>query len=372
MDAARGAVIDIRVSLSRGAFALDAAFSTDAKIAALFGPSGAGKSTIIDLLAGLARPDSGRIVVGGETLLDTDRRIFVPAHKRRIAVVFQDALLFPHLTVKQNLAFGRWFTPPALRRVDPAPIIETLGIGALLDRRPRSLSGGERQRVGFARALLASPNLLLMDEPLAALDMIRRFEILRLIERIRDATGIPILYVSHSVEEVSQIADDVIVLEAGRVVAQGPPAQAFAAARHLVENRRFGLSSPLACRVESYDPQFDVTALSHPAGPVTLAGQAGAPGRDVRLLVRATDVSLALARPEGVSIRIVLSGTIERIEAEGGPLALVGVRLAGGDFLRASITRLAVKDLALTPGKAVFCLVKSAALDERSLGSPHP
>lgn len=363
-------MIAFEARLSRGAFELDVDFATGAKVAALFGPSGSGKSTIIDILAGLLRPDSGRIVVGGETLLDTDRGIFVPAHKRRVAVVFQDAQLFPHLTVRQNLAFGRWFTPRALRRVDPAPVIATLGIGGLLDRRPRSLSGGERQRVGFARALLASPRLLLMDEPLASLDMIRRFEILRLIEGIRDATGIPILYVSHSVDEVSQIADDVIVIEAGRIVAQGPPAQAFAAARHLVENRRFGLSSPLHCRVESYDPDLDVSSLAHPAGVVMLAGNAGSPGREVRLLVRATDVSLALARPTEISIRIVLAGTVETIEEEGGPLALVGVRLAGGDILRASVTRLAVRDLALAPGKPIFCLVKSAALDERSLGEP--
>ena len=361
-------MIAFETRLLRGAFNLGIDFTTGAKVAALFGPSGSGKSTIIDILAGLLRPDSGRIAVGGETLLDTDRGIFVPAHKRRVAVVFQDAQLFPHLTVRQNLAFGRWFTPRALRRVEPAPVIETLGIGGLLDRRPRSLSGGERQRVGFARALLASPRLLLMDEPLASLDMIRRFEVLRLIEGIRDATGIPILYVSHSVEEVSQIADDVIAIEAGRIVAQGPPAQAFAAARHLVENRRFGLASPLACRVESYDAELDITALAHPAGAVTVAGNAGASGREVRLQVRATDVSLALVRPEGISIRIVLGGTIETIEEEGGPLALVGVRLTGGELLRASVTRLAVRDLALAPGKSVVCLVKSAALDERSLG----
>lgn len=363
-------MIAFEARLSRGAFTLDVNFSTRAKVTALFGPSGSGKSTIIDILAGLLRPDSGRIVVGGEPLLDTGGHVFVPPHKRRVAVVFQDAQLFPHLTVRQNLAFGRWFTPRALRRVDPAPVIETLGIGGLLDRRPRSLSGGERQRVGFARALLASPSLLLMDEPLASLDMIRRFEILRLIEQIRDTTGIPILYVSHSVDEVSQIAEDVIVIEAGRIVAQGPPAQAFAAARHLVENRRFGLSSPLVCQVESYDPELDVTVLSHPAGAVPVAGDAGPPGREVRLLIRATDVTIALVRPERLSIRITLSGTIETVEGEGGPLVLVGVRLAGGELLRASITRLAARDLALSPGMPVFCLVKSAALDERSLGHP--
>ena len=288
----------------------------------------------------------------------------MPAHKRRIAVVFQDALLFPHLTVRQNLAFGRWFTPRAERRVDVAAVIDTLGIGALLERRPRTLSGGERQRVGVARALFASPRLLLMDEPLASLDMRRRFEILGLIERLRDTTGVPIVYVSHAVDEIAHLADEVIAIEDGRIVAQGPPAKAFGAARHLVESRRFGLSSPLSCRVESYDAARDVTRLSHPGGTIVLAGEAGAPGRSVRLQVRATDVALALVQPQGVSIRTVLAGTIETIVEEAGPLALVEVRLAGGDVLTSAITRLAREDLALMLGQPVFCLVKTAALDE--------
>lgn len=365
MVAARAPLIAVRAHLTREKFVLDVAFDADARIVALFGPSGAGKSTLFDLIAGLTRPDAGRIVLDDDVLLDTEQGIFVPAHRRRVAVVFQDALLFPHMSVRQNLVFGRWFKPRAARQIDQASVVETLGIGALLDRRPRSLSGGERQRVGLARALLASPRLLLMDEPLASLDEMRRFEILRLIERLRDATKIPILYVSHSVEEIGQIADDVVVLENGRVVAQGPPARAFAAARHLVESRRFGLSSPLACTVEHYDAARQVTKLAHPAGPVLIAGDAGAPGRSVRLLVRATDVSLALTRPEGLSIRTALVGVIERIEEDAGPLALVGVRLTGGDVLRASITRAARQELALAEGQSIFCLVKTAALDER-------
>ena len=359
-------MIRFSAQLHRGAFALDVAFQTQARVAALFGPSGAGKSTIIDILAGLVRPSVGRVAIGDEVLLDTKAGIFVPAHRRRIAVVFQDALLFPHLSVRQNLAFGRWFAPKAARRMDVAPIVETLGIGGLLDRWPRTLSGGERQRVGIARALLASPRLLLMDEPLASLDEVRRYEILRLIERLRDATAVPILYVSHSVEEVGQLADEVIALDSGHVVAQGPPAQAFAAAPHLVESRRFGLSSPLSCSVERHDAKRDVTTLAHPAGVITIVGNAGASGRAVRLLVRATDVSLALSRPEGLSIRTVLAGTIETVD-EAGPLATIGVRLAGGDLLAASITRFSREELGLRTGRAVFCLVKSAALDERQV-----
>ena len=362
-------MIAFEAQFARGTFTLDVSFTTKARVAALFGPSGAGKSTVIDVLAGLVKPDRGRIAVDGEVLLDTTRGILVPAHRRRIAVVFQDAQLFPHLSVRQNLGFGRWFTPRSQRRVDIAPVIDTLGIGHLMDRRPRTLSGGERQRVALARALLASPRLLLMDEPFASLDMRRRFEALRLVERLRDATGIPICYVSHSTDEILQIADDVIAIEGGRVVAQGVPAHAFAAAAHLVEDRRFGLASPLACIVGSYDGDRDTSQLVHPAGTIVLVGEGGRPGDAVRLQVRATDVALALAPLTGLSIRTMLAGKVERIDLQTGALAVASVRLRGGDLLLASVTRLACDELALVEGMDVYCLVKSAALDERNLRS---
>jgi molybdate transport system ATP-binding protein len=363
--AARDRMIEFTARIASRAFTLDAAFVAEARVAALFGPSGAGKSTIIDLIAGLVHPDSGRIAIGDEVMVDTKRGIFVPPHRRRIAVVFQDSLLFPHMTVRQNLAFGRFFTPRALRRIEQGPVVETLGIGHLLDRWPRTLSGGERQRVSLARALVASPRLLLMDEPLAALDMPRRFEIMRLIERVRDAIRIPILYVSHSIEEIGQIADEVVVIEEGRVIAQGPPAMAFAAARHLVERRRFGLSSPIHCRVERYEPNYDLSRLSHPAGTVTIAGDAGASGREVRVLVRATDVALSLHRPEGLSIRTNLDGVVEAIDSDAGPAAFVTIRLEGGDSIVAAVTKLARDELGLRKGQRIVCLVKSVALDER-------
>ena len=358
-------MIRFEAQLARNDFTLDASFAADARVAALFGPSGAGKSTIIDLVAGLARPDRGRIVLDDDVVLDTMSDVFVPAHRRRIATVFQDSLLFPHLTVRQNLAFGRWFTPRAQRRVEEASVVETLGIGHLLDRWPRNLSGGERQRVSLARALIASPRLLLMDEPLAALDMRRRFEIMRLIERIRDTIEIPILYVSHAVDEIGQLADEVVVIEAGRVVAQGAPAAAFAAAPHLVEQRRFGLTSPITCRVTSYDAAFDATRLDHPAGTVIITGDARPVDRTVRVLVRATDVSLALQRPVGLSIRTSLEGIVETIDGPSGSTAYIGVRLTGGDLVVAAITRVALGEMALREGRSILCLIKSVALDER-------
>ena len=189
----------VDISHRLGDFAVDASFESAGRLTALFGPSGSGKTTLINLIAGLIRPDRGRIAVDGRRLVDTDAGLFVPKHRRRIGMVFQDARLFPHMSVAGNLRYGRWFTPGAERYADFDAVVELLGIGHLLDRRPAKLSGGEKQRVAIGRALLASPKLLLMDEPLASLDEARKAEILPYIERLRDETKIPIVYVSHSV-----------------------------------------------------------------------------------------------------------------------------------------------------------------------------
>ena len=208
-------MIDVNVARRIGAFSLKVAFQNSDGITALFGRSGAGKSVTIGLIAGLARPDEGRIVLDDRILVDTQNRIFVPPHKRRIGLVFQDSHLFPHLGVKQNLLFGRWFAPRRERAISFDAVVQTLGIGHLLDRAPAQLSGGERQRVAIGRALLSCPRLLLFDEPFAALDVQRRLEILPLIETLRDEFKIPIVYVSHAVEEVARLAAWVVVLDNG-------------------------------------------------------------------------------------------------------------------------------------------------------------
>ncbi|MGQ0455796.1 MAG: molybdenum ABC transporter ATP-binding protein [Hyphomicrobium sp.] len=219
----------VDVASQHGDFMLDAAFEASPGVTALFGRSGAGKTTMLHLIAGLYRPKRGRIVCRGETLVDVERRIFVAKHKRRIGLVFQDAQLFPHMTVAQNLKFGSWFAPRAETAVAFDHVVEALGIDALLERRPARLSGGEKQRVALARALLASPRLLLMDEPLAGLENARRQEILPLIERMRDDFKIPIIYVTHARDEVLRLAAKVVVIDAGRVTAQGAPEAALGA-----------------------------------------------------------------------------------------------------------------------------------------------
>ena len=210
-------VLDVRCAVTLGTFDLDANFSAGPGITVLVGPSGAGKTTILHLVAGLMRPQRGRIAIGGDVLADTDARVFVPPHKRRIGLVFQDAQLFPHLSVEQNLAFGGWFA----RHKAGMPrehVIDVLGIGGLLDRRPARLSGGEKGRVALARALLSSPRLLLLDEPLSGLDDEKRQTILPLIEKVRDEFGVPMLYVTHAREEAQRLATRIITIDRGRVV----------------------------------------------------------------------------------------------------------------------------------------------------------
>ena len=212
-------------AVERGNFSLNAAFDADPGITALFGPSGSGKTTILNLVAGLERPTEGKIVIGGETVFDSSTRIDVPPHLRRVGLVFQDAQLFPHLTVDQNLKFGTWFSKPAAETVPAQRVIDGLGIGHILKRRPAKLSGGEKQRVALARALLAGPRILLMDEPLSGLDDDRRDEIMGLIEEIRDRFAVPVLLVTHARDEVRRLASKVVRLSEGRVTAAGPPAK---------------------------------------------------------------------------------------------------------------------------------------------------
>lgn len=362
--------VDVRKQL--GAFALDIAFESDGGVIALFGPSGSGKSATIGLIAGLTRPDSGTITLDGRTLVDTAAGVVLPAHARRIGLVFQDAQLFPHLSVKQNLMFGRWFAPKAERRVAFDPVVETLGIGHLLDRRPGRLSGGEKQRVAIGRALVSSPRLLLMDEPLAALDADRKREILPLIERLRDEFAIPIVYVSHAVEEVARLANRVVVLAGGRVTAAGAVEDVFGETVAQAGESRFRRASFVTARIAGYDETWGLSELQHPAGTIWLAARAGDTGRDCRLAVRATDVTLATTRPTGLSVRTVLTGTVGRIEAGDGPLAAVTVDLAGHGHVLASATRKALDELGLAPGRPVFALIKTVALDEQSVATAPP
>jgi molybdate transport system ATP-binding protein len=340
-------------------------------LTALVGPSGCGKTTILRCFAGLIRARNARLAIGNDVWQDEASGIFVPTHRRPLGMVFQEASLFPHFSVLGNLRYGMKRSRNDETSSGFKAIIELLGIGHLLDRDPTKLSGGERQRVAIARALVTRPQLLLLDEPLAALDLKRKLEIIPYLERLRDELDIPILYVSHSVEEVTRLASWAVVLEAGRAVAAGPSEKVLRETREVFSEDRFSFVSVMHCVAGPYDETFGLTTLHHAAGDVQVMGRVEPRGRVVRVLVRATDVVLATSHPAGLSIRTALVGVVEQIELVEGPLAIVTVTLDDADNIAAAVTRLAVEEMALKPGSRVHLLIKTAALDERPLHSPE-
>jgi molybdate transport system ATP-binding protein len=362
--------LDIDVSLTRGTFSLDVAFTAGPGLTALFGRSGSGKTTVIDLVAGLARPDRGRIAVSGETLLDRERGIAVPAHRRRIGVVFQQARLLPHLSVRRNLGYGRAFARSRSDGIAFDGVVDLLGIGHLLDRRPAGLSGGEAQRVAIGRALLSRPRLLLMDEPLAALDEARKAEILPYIERLRDEAGLPIVYVSHAVSEVARLARTVVVLEAGRVAAVGT-ADAVLRRADLLAAQGGEAGALLDMVVGETDPETGLTRLSGRAGRLSVPRLTRSPGTAVRIRVPARDVLLATQPPLGLSARNLFEGHVVSIHALGEAASMVEID-CNGALLAARLTRASVRDLALAPGRAVYAVVKSVAFDPQGVGTARP
>jgi molybdate transport system ATP-binding protein len=342
-------MIEVSVKRQRKNFNLDISLSLDHGITALFGPSGAGKSSLLGLIAGLEQPDSGFIRVGTQTLYDSNTNINLPIHQRYIGYVFQDSLLFPHLTVRQNLLYG-------FRRgtMDLDTIVSFLGLSELLERRPAKLSGGERQRVAIGRALLSSPQLLLMDEPLASLDMDRKREIFPYIEQLQGKFNIPVIYVSHAMEEVARLANQVVLMKDGKISSQG---------------NRFERTSIITGKADAYDEAYGLTTLVHPAGNISLAGHIPIGVAPLRIVVRATDVTLALKPPKDISARTLLTGKISECETDEGPIAIIHVTLTGGEEITAALTRKAMDELKLKEGKSVWCLLKSVSIDERWISS---
>lgn len=364
--------VDIRHRL--GGFELDARFATGGGLAALFGRSGAGKTSIVNAIAGLIRPDRGRIAIDGTTLLDTERRVFIPPHRRRVGYVFQEGRLFPHLNVRHNLMFGQWFAPR--RTAGPAAsagfddVVALLGLERLLARRPGRLSGGEKQRVAIGRALLAQPRLLLMDEPLAALDMARRDEILPYLERLRDHGRVPIIYVSHAAGEVARLATTIVLIADGRVQAVGPVAEIMSRAGQYPLAGGFEAGAVLAVKIAAHDLRWSLSELEGGFGRL-LVPRLGLPvGSRLRVRIRARDVILATERPRAVSALNVLTGTVAGLVPIDDGAVEVELRV-GGERLLARITRRSQERLGLAPGRAAFALIKTVAIDRRSLGARH-
>ncbi|WP_407296641.1 molybdenum ABC transporter ATP-binding protein [Stutzerimonas zhaodongensis] len=354
--------IHARLHLAHPGFTLDLDVELPGRgVTALFGPSGSGKTSCLRCIAGLERSSTGALVVNGECWQDSSRQWFMPPHRRAIGYVFQDANLFAHLSVRGNLEFGMKRIPTQDRRVAWGQAVELLGIEHLLERLPGRLSGGERQRVGIARALLTSPRLLLMDEPLAALDVKRKQEILPYLERLHDELDIPVLYVSHAPDEVARLADHLVLLEEGRVVAQGT--------LHETLSR---LDLPIAfeddagvvieSEIAGHDTDYHLTRLSFQGGNVLVAQRSEAIGHRLRFRVHARDVSLTLERAQGTSISNLLPVRVDEVASADTP-AHVLVRLdAQGTPLLARITRRSADQLNVTKGKALWAQIKAVAL----------
>jgi molybdate transport system ATP-binding protein len=360
-------MLEVEVRHRQGSFQLDASFASDASITALFGKSGSGKTTIVNVIAGLIRPGEGRVVVNGRVLFDSASGVFVPARQRRVGYVFQEGRLFPHLTVRHNLLYGRFLTPAADRYATLDQVVGLLDIAPLLDRRPAGLSGGEQQRVAIGRALLASPRILLLDEPLASLDPGRKSEILFYVERLRDELRIPMVYVTHEIEEIVRLAERMVLMSDGRSIAYGPVPEIMARLDLKPMTGRFEGGAVLEAVVAAHDLDYGITTLVFDGGELQCTGVDALRGERVRVRIRARDVAVALERPPATSVRNVLAGRIAEIGASTG--AEVDVRIEIGRVsLLARLTRRSADDLALAPGRPVYALVKSVAIDHRSVG----
>lgn len=357
-------MIELHLNLSEqlGAFRLNAQLETELHgVTAVFGPNGSGKTSIMSSIAGF-RPGAGRIEVAGEVWQDASAA--QPAHRRPVGMVFQDGRLFDHLSVAGNLAYAAKRADRSGPEIAMDRVVQEMDLNDLMSRQPSSLSGGERQRVAIARALLTRPRLMLMDEPLAALDRVRKAELLPLIGTLPDRFGIPVLFVSHQIDEIVQIADDLITVRDGQITDHGPLAEVIDRMDPAISGR-FEAGSVLEGQITQIDTDHAMAAIEIAGVPLWMPdmGNTGL-GDPVRLRIRARDVSLAKGPVRGISIRNQIPATVTEIETDDGAFAEVRLECAG-QRLRARVSRMAIEDMGLSPGQTVTALIKSIAFDRR-------
>lgn len=353
------AAVRADLRLTRGSFVLDVAFSAPARgITGILGPSGSGKTSLLRCIAGLERDGAGRVSVNGEIWQDAQR--FVPPHQRAVGFVFQEARLFPHLSVRGNLNYGLRRTGAGAVGFDEA--VELLGLAALLERKPAGLSGGEAQRVAIGRALLRNPRVVLMDEPLANLDLERKREILPFLERLHGRVTMPILYVSHSIDEVARLCDHLVMLQGGRIRGAGALNDVLAQA-DLVAALGEEVGTLLLGSVRAVDAAYELTEIETAAGNFLVPGRQGAAGQRLRLRIQARDVSVALSRPEQTTILNVLPAAVETVSARPGGYVDVALRVGAASLL-SRVSQRSCDSLGLRPGTACYAQIKGVAVKE--------
>ena len=359
-------MLDILLRRQQGPFLVDLALVAGSGTTALFGPSGSGKSSVINMVAGLSRPDSGHVTVEGKVLFDSSAKVDVSPERRRLGYVFQDARLFPHLSVHGNLTFGMNRLAAAERRIGFESVVDVLGIGHLLDRRPAKLSGGEKQRVAIGRALLASPRILLMDEPLAALDSSRKAELLPFIAKLSRQFAIPILYVSHSMDEVLRLADTLVLMDDGKAAAVGAVEELLSRTDLRPLTGRYEAGAVVRATIAGHDSTYGDTMLAF-AGGVLQVGKTDLPvGTKVRVRIHARDVAIAVDPPSRISMRNALPTVVKSVTPAEDWLVDVMLECGGSDIW-AQITASAQASLALRPGMHVTALIKAATITRGDL-----
>jgi len=353
--------IKLAYRLPRPGFSLDVELSLPARgITGILGPSGSGKTTLLRCMAGLERGADGRLEVGGETWEDTAASLSLPVHRRRVGYVFQEPRLFRHLDVRRNLDYALRRRDAGTDEVEEARIVDMLGIAHLLSRRVGDLSGGEAQRVAIARALLRAPRLVLMDEPLASLDRRRRDDVMPFLDRMHADLELPIIYVSHSIDEICRLCDHLVVLDDGRVVSSGE-LQAVLTDPGVGSLQGEDAGVVVETRVLSYSAEDELTELAFAGGELRVAGRHGNAGERLRLRVRASDISLCRERPAATSILNIVPVEVEALDAGSGGTVLVRVAVAG-DRLLARVTRRSVRELAIAPGDRLYAQIKSVSI----------
>jgi molybdate transport system ATP-binding protein len=361
-------MLSVAVKKTRGSFSLDARFELPTPgVVALFGRSGCGKSTLVNVIAGLLDADAGRVALDDIVLLDTERRLYVPPERRRIGYVFQDARLFPHLSVAANLRYGEK-RAPAQRYVSLDTVAGLLDLGSLMNRRTHQLSGGERQRVAIGRALLSQPSLLLLDEPLASLDAARRDEVLPYLETLRDQLNIPMVYVSHNFDEVLRLATYIVLMDSGTAIAQGGIGE-----MSLNEGLRSiigadAVGAIVDGTVLGMDTSSGLIRVKVGHGELKVQAANVAVGTKLRVQLLARDLIVATQAPRHLSVRNILAGVVTTVTGDDADSDLVAIDI-GGTVIMARVTKAATRELALEPGLPAWALVKAVSLRGHSFAA---